>query len=115
MWARTLEMAVGVWLTMSAFTFAVPGAADAIVVPLAGGVAVLLIALWSRRARHAHLFVLLVALVLIVWGWARFPRPGPPAAQNAMLVGLVLGLFSIVPNEADKPPPAWRRYVRESD
>lgn len=115
MWARTLEMAVGVWLTMSAFSFAVPGAWDSVAIPLTGGVVVLLLGLWSRTRRHVHLFGLLVAVGLIVWGWARFARPGPPAAQNAMLAGLVLGLLSIVPNESDQPPPGWRRYVRESD
>ncbi len=115
MWARTLEMAVGVWLALSAFSFAVPGAGDAILVPLVGGVAVLLLAVWSRSARHLHLAVLPIALGLIAWGWARFPRPGPPAAQNAMLAGLVLGLLSIVPNQADEPPPAWRPHVRASE
>lgn len=115
MWPRVSELVVAAWLVVASFAFAVPGALDATLVPLASGVGVVVAFLASRRWRRAHLGTLVVALVLIGWGWARFPRPGPAAAQNAILSGLMLGLFAIVPNEAMDPPVAWRPHARDGE
>jgi hypothetical protein len=68
----------------------------------------------SRRAQLLHFLVVAVALVVIAWGWGRFPRPGPAIAQSAILSGLVLGLLGIIPNRAADPPPRWRPHVRET-
>ena len=115
MWARICELVVAAWLVVTAFAFALPGAVDTVVVPLAGAALVVASFVASRFWRHAHLAVLVVALGLIAWGWARYPRPGPAVAQSAILAGLMLGLFGVVPNEAMDPPVAWRSHVREPD
>ena len=115
MWPRLSELTVAAWLMASAFLFALPDATDTLVVPLAGGVLVVATFVASRRWRHAHLAVVVVALGLVAWGWARFPRPGPAAAQNAILAGLMLGLLGVVPNEAMDPPVTWRSHVKDSD
>jgi hypothetical protein len=115
MWPRVVEAALGMWLVVASMLLAIPGAADTTVVPLVAGIVMLGLAAIATKSRHAHLFVLLVALGLIVWGWARFPRPGPPAAQNAILVGLTLALFGIIPNDAYDPPVAWRPHTRSEE
>lgn len=115
MWARWLESLIAAWLIASAWLFSLVGVTERLVVPLAAGVVLLLIE-FAARWRHAlHLLVLPVALALIAWGWARFPRPGPAAAQNAILAGLVLGLLAIVPSAAGEPPSAWRPHVRTEE
>lgn len=115
MWARVVEALLGVWLILAAVLFGMPDATDATTVPLVAGIATLLLSALATRLRHAHLLVLLVAVGLIAWGWSSFPRPGPAAAQNAILVGLTLGLFGIIPNQAHEPPVGWRPYSRSDD
>ena len=115
MWPRIVEATLGVWLIVASVLFGTPEASEATTLPLVAGIAVLLVSALSTRMRNAHLLVLLVAVGLVAWGWLRFPRPGPAAAQNAILVGLTLGLFGIIPNEAHEPPPAWRPHIRPDD
>ena len=115
MWPRIVEAVLGAWLIVSSFVFTRPEAIDVTVVPLVAGVLVLVSASFATKMRLAHLFVLVVAVGLITWGWAGFPRPGPAAAQNAILVGLTLGLVGIIPNEASRPPPAWRPHLDSGD
>jgi hypothetical protein len=38
------------------------------------------------------------------------PYPSPPTEQNHILVGLLLVLFAIIPNEASQPPKAWEEF-----
>lgn len=115
MWPRIVEATLGVWLIVAAVLFGLPDASDATTVPLVAGIVTLLLSALATRMRNAHLLVLLVGAGLIAWGWLRFPRPGPAAAQNAILAGLTLGLVGIIPNEAHEPPPAWRPYIRPDD
>jgi hypothetical protein len=37
-------------------------------------------------------------------GYVSAVRPGPPAAQNEIMVGLLLLLFAILPNDVNRPP-----------
>ena len=41
-------------------------------------------------------------------GYFSAVRPGPPAAQNEIMVGLMLLVLAIIPNEASEPPVPWR-------
>jgi hypothetical protein len=113
MWPRISEAAVGAWLIASTYLLAPAGLSERTVVPLLAGMLVILIGLASRRHHLLHLLVLAVAAGLIGWGWLRYPRPGPAAAQNAILAGLVLGLLAIVPSDAHEPPPGWKPHVRD--
>lgn len=114
MWPRVAEMVLGAWLAAS----------PALLAPVVGtpwievgaGAAVVLLGAVALRPprpwlRHAHAATLAVALLLLAAGWLITPRPGPAAAQNRILVGLLLALFALAPTHAERPPPTWRHHV----
>ncbi|HKJ00810.1 MAG TPA: hypothetical protein VJ997_00105 [Longimicrobiales bacterium] len=116
MWPRFVEMVLGLWLLSSVAVW--PDAGHGIgPVNAVAGLAVIVLALvsFNRRLRAAHVGNILVAVFLIAWGWSAFPRPGPAAAQNQILTGLVLALVAFAPSESGKPPPGWRKYVAGRD
>jgi hypothetical protein len=63
---------------------------------------------FAEKLRHAHLGSGIVALWLIVYGFLA-SAPSPLASQNHILLGLVLAMFAIIPNEANLPPRSWRK------
>jgi hypothetical protein len=67
---------------------------------------------FSNRAGWAHAGTALLALGIGLAAYAGHPRPGPPAAQNEIVVALLLLIFAIVPNEATLPPKPWRSAPR---
>ncbi|QDV86337.1 SPW repeat domain-containing protein [Planctomycetes bacterium TBK1r] len=109
MWGRVVEIMTAVWLAASPFIFQVQGS-DSFV--LIDSLAALLIVILSglsywHPTRHAHLLILVVATGLTLWG--RFAdAPPPPIHQNHIVVGLFLLMIAIIPNEASRPPHAWR-------
>ncbi|HET9948577.1 MAG TPA: hypothetical protein VFQ22_06625 [Longimicrobiales bacterium] len=105
------EAVLALWLVASAFLLARPEETGTTLVPLLAGAAVLAVEGLARRHALAHFRVVGVAVLLAGWGWASYPRPGPPAAQNAIVSGLLLALFGVVPSRASDPPPAWRPHV----
>jgi hypothetical protein len=112
MWARIIEVMLGCWLAVSPFIFR--HAADEKVLwlnDLFSALAVIMLALISfwPPLRYAHVAIVVVALWLIGFGFWASGYPAPPALQNDILVGLLLLMFAIIPNEANLPPPAWRR------
>lgn len=115
MWARVIELMLGCWLTITPFVFrGTPRAAEyAINDVIAGSLVILfsLLCFW-RRARRAHMATLGLGLWLACYGYFSAERPGPPAAQNDIVVGLLLLVFAIVPSEATQPPRPWRRDQR---
>jgi hypothetical protein len=112
MWARTAESMLGIWLVLSPFIFR---GTDAIgewsAVHVAAGAAVVTLSLLSfwRPTAHAHLLTAALAVGLTLYAYVAGERPGPPAAQNAITVGLLLLLLAIVPNDASRPPAPWRQ------
>lgn len=115
MWARHMEIAVGLWLAMSPFVFRHPGDATARWAnDLACAVVIVTVSLAAhwRPLEQLHLALVPVALWLVAVGWwtawtsdARF---APPHSQSWILTGLVLAIFAIVPSQASRPPRAWR-------
>ncbi len=118
MWSRVVEVMLGCWLLMSPFVFRYPAepwhlwAND-----FSCGVLVATFALLSywRPTRHAHL----LSLVLVVWligfaywnageGYWQAQESAIPAAQNYIVVALVLVLFAVIPNDASLPPESRR-------
>jgi hypothetical protein len=73
-------------------------------------VIVLSLASYWRPTGWAHLLLVLVGAWLL--GFGRFGQTPPlvPALQNDIVVGLLLFMFAVVPNEASLPPRAWRRF-----
>lgn len=111
MWPRTIELMLGAWLLVSPFVFAGTTAADSYTATtVACGALVVLLSLLAfwEPCRLAHVGTLLVALGLAGHGYFAAARPGPPAAQNELMIGLLLLLFVILPSETNQPPRPWR-------
>ncbi|WP_425398004.1 SPW repeat domain-containing protein [Aeoliella sp.] len=111
MWARIIECMLGVWLLMSPFIFRHPAdAAHLWTNDLAIGCLLMLLSLgsyWSK-ARGAHWLLLVVGVWLIGFGRFNGTPPLEPALQNELIVGLLICMLSIIPNEASLPPVRWR-------
>jgi hypothetical protein len=115
MWARVIELMLGIWLVLSPLIFRETVAVGEFrTTDVSTGSAVILLSLLSfwRALRWSHLATGAVALWLIFWAWSAAARPGPPAAQNEIVVGLLLLMLAIVPNQASLPPESWRRPHR---
>jgi hypothetical protein len=113
MWARVMEVMLGCWLAISPFIFRHPASDWKLWAnDLACACAVVALALLSfwRPLKHAHLAVAAVALWLMGFGYFASPHPLAPALQNDLLVGLLLVMLAIIPNEANLPPQGWRDF-----
>jgi hypothetical protein len=114
MWARVIEVMLGCWLAMSPFIFR-HGAEDRVLWfnDLFSAIIVIVLALVSfwPPLRFAHVANLTIALWLIAFGFWASSYPAPPALQNNIVVGLLLLMFAIVPNEATRPPRPWRDFL----
>jgi hypothetical protein len=117
MWPRTIEVMFGAWLVISPFVFrATPGAEPYTANAVACGATIMLCSMLSfwRPLRRAHLGTLLVALWVAGHGYFFAERPGPPAAQNELMTGLLILIFAILPSENNAPPEPWRGTVRRA-
>jgi hypothetical protein len=114
MWARIIEVTLGCWLAMSPFIFR-HGAEERVLWfnDLFSAMIVIVLALVSfwTPLRFAHLANLVVALWLIAFGFLASDYPVPPPLQNDIIVGLLLLMFAIIPNEATRPPQGWRDFL----
>ena len=111
MWPRQIEFMLGCWLMLSPFIFRHPS--DALwlwVTDLSCGAAVLFLSLlsYARGYRYVHLATIGICLWLVLFGYFHQAYPTSPALQNDMLLGLLLMMLAIIPNEATLPPPSWR-------
>jgi hypothetical protein len=113
-----MELMLGCWLLISPFVLdhapdrSLRWAHDLGVGSVVVGIA---LACHWRPLERAHLALLPLAAWLTGVGWWQavrtdVPQPQPDAAlQNWILVGLLLGMFALVPSEASRPPRPWRR------
>jgi hypothetical protein len=112
MWPRAIEVTLGCWLLATPFVFrGTEGIGDFTTTAFASGAIVIsasALSVW-RPMRRAHFVTLLVALALAVHGYFSAARPGPPAAQNEIVIGLTLLLFAVLPGEPNELPVPWRR------
>lgn len=115
MWARHMELALGLWMAVSPFALRHdPAAAGLWLHDYASAlvlVVVPLLAHW-RPARYAHLALLAFAAWLIGAGWWQtWTSAGPLAAahQNWILVGLTVAMLAVIPTEPSRPPEPYRR------
>ncbi|MGH7201190.1 MAG: SPW repeat protein, partial [Planctomycetaceae bacterium] len=122
MWCRVAEIAIGCWLMMSPFIFRY--SEREILRPtllwwndLLVGLLIATLALCSFRwpLRHAHLALLAVGLWQIGLGYFGGVPANPPEMQNEIFVGLFLLMFAILPNEADRPPESWERFLSDAE
>lgn len=114
MWSRVVEIMLGCWLLISPFIFQYSDNEPSLWInDFICGTAVIVFGLLSywRRARHAHLMTLVVGTWLIAFAyWIGFGDP-PPASQNHALLGLLLLMFAVIPNDATRPPEDWKQEV----
>jgi peptidoglycan/LPS O-acetylase OafA/YrhL len=112
MWARVVEIMLGFWLLASPFIFRFGGTHDGnLTNDLLCGLLIVIfgfLSFWNRTA-PAHFLILLVAGWLIIFGYLA-GHPAPPSAQNQIIVGLLLVMFAIIPNNADEMPEAWQKF-----
>lgn len=112
MWPRVIEGMLGVWLLLTPFVFRGTEGLDRFAgSSVASGAVVMIASVLSfwRPARHARFLTLAASLWLSLHGYFGADRPGPPGAQNELVVGLTLLLFALMPNEVSEPPEPWRR------
>lgn len=108
MWPRVVEMMLGLWLATSPFVFRHDASHTGLWFnDLACALVVVLLSLasFSETFRHGHLGTVAVGLWLMRWGYL---SDASPAFQNDFIVGLLLVMLSIIPNEASQPPRGWR-------
>jgi len=122
MWARVIEFMLACWLAVSPLVFShAPGRTLVWVADYSCAVLVASAALLSfhSRLRRCHLLHLPVAGAMILLGLLMPDTISDPAAQNYLVVALLLGMFAIVPSRAAQPPRAWREFLdarlRESE
>lgn len=111
MWPRVIEGMLGAWLLVSPFVFRnTEASTDYTLSVVASGTIVTIASLLSfwRPARYARFLTLTVSVWLTMHGYFSAVRPGPPAAQNELVVGLILVLFAIMPNDTNDVPEPWR-------
>jgi hypothetical protein len=118
MWARVVEIMLGAWLVISPLVFRDTPWPRALHrqrpdVRIAGHR--LCPALFLAARERAHLATLVLGAWLAGYGYFSAPRPGPPAAQNEIVLGLLLMVFAVVPTEAARPPEPWRARVPRTD
>jgi hypothetical protein len=114
MWARVIEVILGCWLAVSPFIFR-HNPEDQVLWfnDLLSAMVVIVLALVSfwPQLRFAHVANLAVALWLIAFGFWGSPYPALPALQNDIVIGLLLIMFAIVPNDTNRPPQPWRDFL----
>ena len=111
MWARLIEILLGLWLMASPFVFRSGGSLTNDVLCGLSVVILGFLSFWNRTAQ-AHYLSLLVAGWLIGFGYLA-GYPAPVSAQNHIIAGLLLGMFAIIPNDVNELPAAWRRFYAD--
>lgn len=111
MWSRVVEIMIGCWLLMSPFLFRYGSDEPSLWInDFATGSAVIVFGLLSywQPTRHIHLVTVAVGGWLIAFAYIIGFGTERPAAQNYVIVGLMLMMFAIIPNSASRPPKGWK-------
>ncbi|MCC6589812.1 MAG: hypothetical protein IT168_24170 [Bryobacterales bacterium] len=109
MWPRYVELLIGLWMVVA--PWALPG--DQGVphrsVDLGAGVSIIAFAALSfGRFPRAHYLSALAAALLGAFGYLAGDGSRSPAAQNEIVMALLLSMFFFLPNNASAPSPSWR-------
>lgn len=107
MWPRYMELMLGAWLSLSPFVFAHGDQRHLWVWDLASASVLIVAAILAHleRLRRIHLTLLLLAVALFARGWLHTRTDlHDPAAQNHIMVGLLLMMIAIIPSPASLPP-----------
>ena len=114
MWPRITELAIGIWLCVSPMLFRASDSTPSLALNsfICGTIvmATSVLSFWEP-ARHARIGTALVGLWLLAFSYSTAGRPAELELQNLFVSGLLLILFVVVPNEANRPPRPWRKFV----
>ena len=112
MWARITELLLGVWLLASPLLFSQADELGLLLFDIGTGIVLIALAILSlvRPLSHYHAFVPILGFWLITAAFLSGPHPIPAAQQNHIMVGLVVLMLGIVPNQATRPPRKWREF-----
>jgi hypothetical protein len=104
-------------LIASPFAFSTPLGAIVSIYAFVCGAIVVVAGLLSFRelTRHARAVTAAVGLWLAGRSYWTARHPADAELQNQLLIGMLLIMFAIIPNEASKPPTSWRRFVSGLD
>lgn len=117
MWARSVQVMLGVWLLLSLFVFRATEQLALRISDIVCGLLIIMLSLASyrQRLRRAHLLVIGVGAWLAGFAFimthAVYGFSATGAAQNEMILGYVLVILAIIPNKASLPPDSWRAYL----
>ena len=107
MWPRVVEVMLGAWLVITPLVFrgteGIGGYSTNAVVSGSIVIVASLLAFWPPAA-GARYVTLATSCWLTAHGYLWAVRPGPPAAQNEITIGLILLLFAILPNHVNREP-----------
>lgn len=129
MWARTVEIMLGVWLAISPFVFGhMPEPQAWWINDFACGLLIITFACLSfwHPTRHAHLLHIAVGFWMFAFAYYQrfwvYPdvQHAPAELQNLAATAFLLLMFAILPNDATRPPSSWERFrvperVRSAD
>ena len=107
MWPRVIEVMLGVWLVITPLVFRGTEEIERYTAnTIATGLIVIAasLAAFAPRAGWTRYVTRVASCWLAVHGYLSAVRPGPPAAQNEIMIGLLLLLFAILPNHVNRPP-----------
>lgn len=108
---------LGFWLLASPFVFrSAETGGGGLANDLLCGLLVIIFGFLSywNRTNWARFLTLVVAAWLIIFGYSA-GHPAPPSAQNQIVVGLLLGMFAIIPNRTNEMPEAWNEFYGEKN
>jgi hypothetical protein len=118
MWSRVVEVMLGCWLAVSPFVFGYSADETAFWIndfACASTVIVLALVSFWQPLRHAHVLIAGVGVWMIVFAYLHFGGAIPPGLQSGALVGFLLIMFAVIPNEASLPPGSWHRQIPHDD
>lgn len=116
MWPRVVEIMLGVWLIISPFVLRYENEHlwmwfnD-----FSAGAFAMTFSLLSYRSstRRSHLFLLILSGWLLCYGMFIVEQFDSAAAQNVVVIGLLLLMIAIIPSESSKPPVEWREFYQQ--
>jgi len=115
MWPRVVVVMLACWLAASPFIFGhLPHDRVSMLIDFGSAVALATFALLSfwPPTERAHVFNLPVGGGLILAGFLRSSATSvPAAAQNHIMLGLLVLMLAILPSRSNLPPRRWRELL----
>ena len=116
MWARIIEIMLGLWLALSPFVLPIPpGESFFKINNSICAILVILFACLSFRKKISKTHLLTIAVSLWLWGlgYSTFPEKTSVQLENSVIVGLLLLMLAIVPSHAEQLSPSWQKFIKK--